>query len=76
MQRLAVLTSDAGGKAIAPEQLPDLLKQIQENPPELVQEVLTRWQLGDTWWDAWLVVLALVGLLGGEWFLRKKWGLV
>jgi uncharacterized membrane protein len=76
MQRLAVLTSDAGGKAIAPEQLPDLLKQIQENPPELVQEVLTRWQLGDTWWDAWIVLLALVTLLGGEWFLRKKWGLV
>ena len=25
---------------------------------------------------AWIVLLALVSLLGGEWFLRKKWGLV
>ena len=76
MQRLATLTRDAGGKALAPEQLSELLQQLQENPPELMQEVLTRWQLGDTWWDAWLLLLALVTLLGGEWFLRKMWGLV
>jgi uncharacterized membrane protein len=76
MERLAALTRDAGGKAVAPEQLSELLRQIQANPPELVQEVLTRWQLGDTWWDAWIMLIALVTLLGGEWFLRKKWGLV
>jgi hypothetical protein len=32
--------------------------------------------LGDTWWDAWLVLITLATLLGGEWFLRKRWGLV
>ena len=26
--------------------------------------------------DAWSMFLCVVGLLGGEWFLRKRWGLV
>ena len=32
--------------------------------------------LADTWWDAWLWLICLALLLGGEWFLRKRWGLV
>ncbi len=76
MARLAHLTRDAGGRAVAPEQLADLLEQIQKHPPKMVEEVLTRWQLADTWWDAWLVLLCLTLLLGIEWFLRKRWALV
>ena len=76
MARLANLTRESGGRVVAPEQLPSLLKEIQQNPPQMVEEVLTRWQLADTWWDAWLVLGCLVGLLTVEWFLRKRWGLV
>jgi len=36
----------------------------------------TRWKLGATAWDAWLVLLLLAALLTSEWFLRKRWGLV
>lgn len=76
MAHLADLTRDAGGRAVAPEQLAALLDEIKQNPPELVEEVLTRWQLADTTWDAWSVLGVFVGLLTLEWFLRKRWGLV
>jgi len=73
---LADMTEQLGGKAWAPEQLPALLRQIKEKPPEMEIEIQTKWQLGDTWKDAWLFLLLLVGLLTVEWFLRKKWGFV
>jgi hypothetical protein len=76
MIRLANLTRDAGGRVLAPEQLPDLLEEIKANPPKLVEQVLTKWQLTDTSLDAWLMLLAIVGLLSAEWILRKRWGLV
>ncbi len=76
MARLASLTRDSGGRAVAPEQLAELLDHIKQNPPKMVEEVLTRWQLADTWWDAWLVLICLASLLGAEWFLRKRWNLV
>ena len=76
MRRLANLTRESGGRVVAPEQLTELLEDIQRNPPKLVEEVLTRWQLGDTAWDAWLVLGFLAALLSVEWFLRKRWGLV
>ncbi len=76
MARLANLTRDSGGRVVAPEQLSSVLEEIQRNPPQTMEEVLRRWQLGDTWWDAWLVLACLTTLLGTEWYLRKRWGLV
>ncbi len=76
LARLARFTRDAGGRLVAPEQLPKVLDEIDRHPPKMAEEVLTRWQLGDTWIDAWLVLACLVGLLAAEWFLRKRWGLV
>ncbi len=76
MARLANLTRDSGGRVVAPEQLVELLEHIKQNPPKMVEEVLTRWQLADSWWDAWLVLISLTMLLGTEWFLRKRWDLV
>ena len=76
MARLANLTRDSGGRAVAPEELPQLLRMIQQNPPPMVEEVLMKWQLADTWWDAWLALACLTVLLASEWYLRKRWGLV
>jgi uncharacterized membrane protein len=76
LEQLAGMTSEVGGKTLAPEQLPALLRQIKERPPKMEIEVQTKWQLADTERDAWLFFLCLVGLLCGEWFLRKKWRLV
>jgi uncharacterized membrane protein len=76
LARLAAMTQDSGGRVVAPEQLPDLLETIRDTPPEMEIEVQTRWQLADTDRDAWLLLACFVGLLAGEWVLRKRWGLV
>ncbi|MDA1052432.1 MAG: glutamine amidotransferase [Planctomycetota bacterium] len=76
MAALANLTKEAGGKPLAPEQLPALLREIKQRRTELQVEVQTKWRLGDTALDAWLFILGVIGLLTIEWLLRKRWGLV
>lgn len=76
MARLASVTRESGGKVVAPEQLPELLQTMRDNPPKVAEEVLARWQLADTPWDAWLVLVCFTSLLTVEWFLRKRWALV
>lgn len=76
MSRLAQLTKDAGGRVVAPEQLSELFRELLTKPREAPVETQSKWRLGDTAADAWLFFLLFVGLLSGEWFLRKKWGLV
>jgi hypothetical protein len=72
MAQLAETTKAAGGAALAPEELPELLKRLAEKPPEVKQEVIAK----VTYWDTWPFFLIFVGLIGTEWFLRKRWGLV
>jgi hypothetical protein len=76
LARLAAMTQEAGGRLIAPEQLPALLEQLRDQPPEMDIEIQTKWQLADTPRDAWTLLILLVALLTAEWALRKKWGLV
>lgn len=76
MARLANLTKEAGGKPLAPEQLSGLLRELKDRREELQVEVQAKWRLGDTAFDAWLFVLAVITLLTTEWLLRKRWGLV
>jgi hypothetical protein len=76
MARLSNLTKEAGGRVVPPEGLPALFRELAEKPRETEVEVQTKWQLGDTTLDAWTFFLLFVGLLTGEWWLRKKWGLV
>jgi uncharacterized membrane protein len=72
MAQLAEMTKPAGGAALAAEELPDLLKRLAEKPPELKEEVIAK----ITYWDTWPFFLLFVAVLGVEWYLRKKWGLV
>ena len=76
LARLAALTKEFGGRVVAPEQVPALLEDIRDRPPDLEIEVQTKWQLADTSRDAWSLLVFFTLLLTGEWFLRKKWGLV
>jgi hypothetical protein len=69
MENLAAMT---GGRAIAPEQLPELLAQIKAGSKNLEVET----QVKETLWDTWPFFLAFVMLLSIEWYLRKRWGLV
>jgi hypothetical protein len=72
MAQLAEMTKPAGGAALAAEELPDLLKRLADKPPELKNEVIAK----VTYWDTWPFLWSFVGLLGVEWYLRKRWGLV
>jgi hypothetical protein len=72
MASLAKMTSANGGDAVAPEELPALLKRIKEQPRDRQVETETKF----TPWDSPPYFLAIVGLLVSEWYLRKKWGWV
>lgn len=75
MASLASWTKAEGGRAVAPEELPKLLAELADQPPDY-EERQTRWKLAATATDAWFFFLALTGILSVEWWLRKKWGLV
>jgi uncharacterized membrane protein len=69
---LSAITKEAGGQSLAPEELPELLRRIQEKPLEMDVESLVK----QTPWDTWPFFIVFVGLISFEWYLRKKWGLV
>ena len=76
LSRLATLTKQHKGELLAPEQLPTLLQRLYDEPPDVKVEQQSKWRLGDTTLDAWTFCILMVTLLGFEWYLRKKWGLV
>jgi uncharacterized membrane protein len=69
---LANQTAEAGGAGLAPEELPALLERLKAKSQEFEEQVVETITL----WDSWPAMLAFVGLLSTEWFLRKRWGLV
>ena len=75
MASLSAWTKQEGGRTVNPEELPKLLGEMADRPPEY-EERQTRWKLGATGGDAWFALLALTGILSVEWYLRKRWGLV
>ncbi len=75
LRRLARLTEASGGRMLAREELPDLLRQMQDLPEQIAVEHETRWRLASSPTDAWIFFLVMVSVFTGEWALRKKWGL-
>lgn len=75
MRALADWTKVDGGRALPPEELPGQIEEIRNRPKEF-EVRQTKWQLASTAADAWLFFGLLIGLLGTDWFLRKRWGLV
>lgn len=69
LESLAAMT---GGESLAPEQLSELIERLAQNTESLELEQETK----EPFWDTWPFFLILVGLLGVEWYLRKRWGLV
>jgi hypothetical protein len=69
MENLAAMT---GGKSVAPEDLPELIRTLTEETEHLEVEQETK----KTFWDTWPFFLTVVALLSVEWYIRKRWGLV
>jgi hypothetical protein len=69
LENLAAMTA---GESLAPEGLPALIDHLGQQTENLQIEQQTT----KTFWDSWSFFLTLVGLLGIEWYLRKRWGLV
>jgi uncharacterized membrane protein len=69
LENLAAMT---GGRTVAAEQLSELFESIKEQLEQLEVETLVK----RTLWDTWPFFVLLVALLGVEWWLRKRWGLV
>ncbi|MDZ4779852.1 MAG: glutamine amidotransferase [Planctomycetia bacterium] len=69
---LASLAAMTGGRSLPPEQLPALLRELQDKARDSDVSSETKQSL----WDNWLVLIAFVSLLATEWYLRKRWGLV
>jgi uncharacterized membrane protein len=72
MANLAQTTKSAGGRTLVPEDLTKLCRELRRQPRDLEDKVETT----QTPWDTPYYFLAVVALLGTEWYLRKKWGLV
>jgi hypothetical protein len=68
MESLAAIS---GGRSLAPEELPGLLRELGQETTTLEAT-----EAKVTFWDTWPLFLVLVGLLAAEWYLRKRWGLV
>ncbi|MCA9264130.1 MAG: hypothetical protein KDA60_09800 [Planctomycetales bacterium] len=76
LEQLAQFTEPSGGRSVAPEDLPALLREIAQRPDETTIAFQSKRQLGDSSTDAWTLLLVFVGLLSVEWFLRKAWRMV
>lgn len=73
---LSAITQEFGGRTWTPEELPQLLDQIKNSPPETEIEVQTKWTWPESTRDSWINLILIVGLLGWEWYLRKRWSMV
>ncbi len=69
---LSAMTSSLGGRSLAPEELPALIEEFASQPQEM--EIETQEKL--TPWDTWPFFLLFIATISGEWYLRKRWGLV
>lgn len=75
LARLASITKEFGGRLVPLEEFDALLTEIANRPPEM-EVRQQKWRLGDTPLTAWTWLIAFASILGVEWWLRKKWGLV
>ena len=68
LENLAAMTR---GQVVVPEGLSELLQRLTQQTETVEVHEVKR-----TFWDTWPYLLLVVGLLGTEWYLRKRWGLV
>lgn len=75
MQNIASASELAGGRLIAPEELPDALQWLRERQSESRVTTLEKRRLGDGVWDSWLYFMLFCTVMTVEWACRKRWQL-
>jgi hypothetical protein len=73
LESLAKMT---GGQSLAPEELSDLIERLARQTEILQIRQESKLTLWTEQWYIGTLFLILVVLLGVEWYLRKRWGLV
>lgn len=71
LSRLAQATEADGGRTLALEELPTLLKELAAEDPDERRDVVSR----TTLYDTWPVLLIFAGLMTAEWLLRRRAGM-
>jgi hypothetical protein len=66
------LAESTGGGVRLPEELPAIFAEIAGRPAAF--DTTEQWSFAA--WDTWPMFLLVAGCLCGEWFLRKRFGLV
>ncbi len=64
---LAKVSEQSGGRLLAPEELPKLLDEIKQQPPN--QDVER--EVKETPWDTWPFFALFVAVLSADWFLQE-----
>jgi superoxide dismutase len=67
-----VNTALANFPKLAAKSIDDLVRDLAESTQQLDVQQETK----KTFWDTWTFFLTVVALLGLQWYLRKRWGLV
>ena len=72
LSNLSSVTAEFGGRTLAAEEFPQLLRELEQQPLDLD---VTTWKRTN-YWDTWPFFLLFVALISTEWYVRKRWGLV
>jgi uncharacterized membrane protein len=75
LSQLASQTANSGGAMFLPDSIDELIDLITQLRRNAESPVVQKYRLGDTPTSAWPLFIVLSGLLGTEWYLRRRWGL-
>lgn len=67
------LVAETGGESVTPSEAGTLLDRVLQQRPPDSQDAGVEWQ---SWWKRWEFALLFAGILGWEWWIRRRNGLV
>ncbi len=75
LSQIASLTASAGGAMYLPQDSDQLINEIKQLRRRSETAMARKYRLTDTPVTAWPLFIGITGLLGLEWYLRRRWGL-
>ncbi|XZE33610.1 hypothetical protein SH501x_004400 [Pirellulaceae bacterium SH501] len=75
MEQMARLNSEAGGALLSPDQMSDVMDQLQSRRKQATETVVENRKLGEGLLDSWTAFMLFGILMIAQWSLRKRWNL-